>query len=322
MRPMLAVRGDRLPDGPGWCHEVKWDGVRVLVSWGPSGIRVQTRNGNDVTAAFPEYAGLQVDSGGRRVGSVLLDGEMVAMVEGRPSFGAVATRIRGRARRAAPLDLVLVLFDVVERDGRDLSGWELQHRRVVLDDLTFSGSVGAVMRSPVHDDARALWEATAAQGLEGIVSKRWDSRYEPGVHSRSWLKFPHRTRSSWVVGGWRPEVGGQRLGALVLGEPALDAAGALVLRARGAVGSGITAQQAAGLRDELAAQPRESSPFIDLDRAEERTARWTEPRLVVEVESLGLTDSGRVRQARFVGVRPDVTPHDLLDAEEVENSGA
>ncbi|MFC6152581.1 DNA ligase [Nocardioides yefusunii] len=331
---MLAMRGDRLPEGPGWCHEVKWDGVRALVVVSTAGTRILTRNGNDVTAAVVEFAGLRVAVPGHAPVEAVLDAELVAMVDGRPSFQAVMSRLRGGSSRAAARSsdqpraaLVLVVFDLLASGGQDLTGLTLQDRRALLEELSFlpgvtpagSDSVpGAVMRSPIHDDVRALWDATAAQGLEGVISKRWDSTYETGVRSTAWLKFPHRTRTSWVVGGWRPELGGDRagghrIGALLLGEPRRGpSSGPPGLFARGAVGSGITGQQEQELRALLAAIPRRTSPFIDLSAAEETTAVWVEPALVVDVESLGFTENGRLRQASFAGVRADLGVEDLL----------
>src|SRR5690606_18427766 len=134
---------------------------------------------------------------------------------------------------------------------------------------------------PTYDDGAMLLEATREQGLEGVVSKDRDSLYEPGVRSRHWLKFPHRGRTSWVVGGWRPETGSaMRLGAILVGEP--TAAGLLF---RGRVGSGITGAVGRDLKALLAPLAEDESPFAEaVPRLDALGTRWVRPEVVVDVE--------------------------------------
>ncbi len=321
MRPMLATQGVRPPTGPQWCHEVKWDGVRALVDVVGGRVRVTTRNGNDATASLPELSQLAVTRAGVEVDDLLLDGELVALVEGRPSFAAAVSRVRGGARRvgsarlgaSAGEGLVLLAFDLLRLEGRDLLATPLRERRELLESLEFATS--AVQCPPVHVDGAALWEATREQGLEGIVSKRWSSRYEPGVRSRSWMKFPHRARTSWVVGGWRPEAGSpSRLGSLLVGAPGPD--GPEQLRYRGRVGSGFSVRRGAELVERLASLSADEAPFEGLTRLERDGVRWVRPEMVIDVESLGLTHGGRLRQPRFVEVRDDVPAAEVGDADD------
>src|SRR3546814_756272 len=135
MRPMLATRGDHVPAGGAWSHEVKWDGMRILAEITGTGARLTSRNENDVSVSFPELHDLA------RVGSdLLLDGEVVAFEQGIPSFGALADRMHVRdARKAARLvekrPVTFLVFDVMRRDGHDLSRLPLSARREVLADL-------------------------------------------------------------------------------------------------------------------------------------------------------------------------------------------
>ena len=234
MRPMLATRGDRVPTGPEWTHEIKWDGMRIIADVrrdAGRGVRLTSRNENDVSASYPELLELP----GR---DLLLDGEVVVFDDGLPSFGALAERMHVRnARRAAALaesrPVTYLVFDVLRLDGRDLMREPLEVRRAVLEGLGLADVWWQVPQT--YDDGVALLDATDRQGLEGVVSKRLASRYEPGQRSRSWLKFAHRRRTSWVVGGWRPETGStSRLGAVLVGEPTPDG-----LLYRGRVGSGL-----------------------------------------------------------------------------------
>ena len=304
MRPMLATRGAEVPTGDGWVHEVKWDGVRLLAETSATGVRLTSRNENDVTAGYPELAGLA----GR---DLLLDGEVVVLADGRPSFAALAERMHVRnARRIAALarelPVVYLVFDLLRLDGRDLTGEPLERRRELLEGLGLAGEHWQV--PPVYDDGAMLLQATDEQGLEGIVSKRRSSRYHPGARSKQWLKFPHRHRRSYVVGGWRLETdSGSRLGALLVGEPT-----ALGLEYRGRVGSGIAGSAGSLLKDLLAPMAAGASPFVDeVPAVDARGTTWVEPRLVVDVESLGTSALGRLRQPSYRGVRDDLDPGDL-----------
>jgi bifunctional non-homologous end joining protein LigD len=153
-----------------------------------------------------------------------------------------------------------------------------------------------------------LFDATYEQGLEGIVSKRLSSRYRPGLRSKDWLKFAHRRRESYVVGGWRRETDSQdRLGAVLVGEPTSSG-----LLYRGRVGSGLAGKKALMLREVLSGLTRTTSPFADdVPRPDSLGTTWVEPVLVVDVESLGPSAQGRLRQPSYVGVRTDQTPEDL-----------
>lgn len=304
MRPMLATRGDHVPTGAGWIHEVKWDGMRVLVEVSGGRVRLTSRNGNDVTAAFPEFATLDLPD-------LVLDGEVVAFADGRPDFGVLATRLQRRGRtarlRAEVAPVTLIAFDLLELEGRDLTREPLARRRELLEGLGLGDHL--VQVPPVHDDGELLLEATRAQGLEGIVSKRLASRYAQGVRSPDWLKFAHRPRTSWVVGGWRPETGSaSRLGAVLVGEPTERG---LVFRGR--VGSGIAGRAGLALKEVLEPLAVDVSPFSDpLPRVDAAGSRWVRPEIVVDVESLGFAANGRLRQPSFQGVRSDLTPADLL----------
>lgn len=298
MRPMLATRGEVVPTGEDWSHEVKWDGMRVLADSDGGAWRLRSRTGSDVTVAFPELQGLAGHD-------VHVDAEVVAFAAGVPSFAALQERIHvQRAARARLLagrvPVTLVVFDLLRVGPTDLIGRPLAERRERLTDL---GLVHAQWQVPAaYDDGSLLLEATREQGLEGIISKRLGSHYEPGRRSPNWLKFPHRERESYVVGGWRPEVGSaDRLGAILVGS--VDHQGAL--RFRGRVGSGLAGRKGALLRDLLSPLGQEVSPFsAAVPAADAAQVRWVRPVLVVEVESLGRSATGRLRQPAYRGVRP------------------
>jgi bifunctional non-homologous end joining protein LigD len=304
MRPMLATRGTHVPAGDEWQHEVKWDGMRVLVDARGGVARLFSRNENDATVSFPELSGLPV-------GDVLLDGEVVAFADGVPSFAALAERMHvsraDRAKRLAErLPVTLLVFDVLRVDDRDLLDEPLSVRRERLAELDLQDDRWRT--PPAYADGQMLFDATYQQGLEGIVSKRLTSRYRPGLRSKDWLKFAHRRRESYVVGGWRRETDSQdRLGAVLVGQPTPDG-----LLYRGRVGSGIAGRKAVLLREVLAGLTRDTTPFTDeVPKVDALGTTWVEPVLVVDVESLGPSAQGRIRQPSYVGTRADLTPEDL-----------
>ena len=305
---MLATKGDAVPAGEEWSHEVKWDGVRMLadVRDGAERARLTTRNGNDASVAWPDVH--LAPMGGR---DLLVDGEVIGINPdtGVPDFAVIQERMHVRsattaARLAKQVPATFMVFDVMRLDGDDLTGLPLAERREVLAGL----DLGGWQVPPTYDDGAMLREATLAQGLEGIVSKRLSSRYEPGARSRHWLKLAHRHRFSYLVGGWRPQEGTRdRLAALLVGEPTADG-----LMYRGRVGSGIGGAASRLLAGQLAGREATGSPFADeVPAVDARGTTWVEPFLVVDVDSLNKRPVQRLRQPSYRGIRTDIGVGDL-----------
>ncbi|HWI43696.1 MAG TPA: DNA ligase [Nocardioides sp.] len=306
--PMLASPGTHLPASAEWQHEVKWDGVRALATIDGE-VTLVSRNANRITPAWPE---LLTPPAGLR--DTVVDGEIIALNDrGVPDFRVLAERMHVRkaatiARLAERVPATYMVFDVLRLQGEDLCGLPLTERRRRLADLDLGRSGWQVPGS--YDDGAMLLDATRAQGLEGVVSKRVDSVYRPGQRTPHWLKFPHRFRGSFVVGGWRPQTGtsaGQgRLAALLVGEP--TPAGLLY---RGRVGSGIGAKQSRQLAELLAPLTRASAPFADeVPRVDAQGTTWVEPTVVVDIDTHG-EGYERLRQPSYQGVRNDLSPEDL-----------
>ncbi|MFN8073843.1 MAG: non-homologous end-joining DNA ligase [Kineosporiaceae bacterium] len=298
----------RLPeDATTWAYEVKWDGMRALVDVAGGALRVTTRTGRQVAELFPE---LRAALGAVAEQDVLLDGELVVMRDGVPSFAAMADRFTSAdPRRAAALavraPVRFVVFDVLRLGGRDLTAVAWRQRREELDELSGRAERGWYA-SPVFDDGEALLAATLEQGLEGAMAKRRASRYVPGARSLDWVKVPHRRSATCVVGGWRPETGGSRPGALLLGTPDVDAEGRPLLRFCGRVGSGLAGQASDDLLPVLRGLAAGASPFgTPVPRPDAVGAHWVRPELSVEVRFKGRTDGGRLREPVFLGVRHD-----------------
>jgi bifunctional non-homologous end joining protein LigD len=305
MRPMLATRGTHVPPGEAWIHEVKWDGVRALTDVVDGTLRMTSRNENDITVAWPE---LSTSPLGDR--DLLVDGEIIALNErGLPDFRTLQERMHVRnartvARLAEAVPAIYMVFDLLRLDGRDLTAEPLEKRRELLAGLEIDGSWQV---PAAYDDGAMLFDATLQQGLEGIVSKRRTSRYTFGERTPHWLKFAHRHRLSYVVGGWRPQEGTtDRLAALLVGEVTPDG-----LMYRGRVGSGIAGAQARMLQELLTPSTRDDSPFADeVPRVDASGTFWVDPLVVVDIDTHGLGYE-RLRQPSYQGIRTDLTPEDL-----------
>jgi bifunctional non-homologous end joining protein LigD len=312
LAPMKAVSGD-LPAGPGWGFEVKWDGMRALAFVEGGGLRLQSANLLDVTAGWPELAPLA-----RALGTTaLLDGELVALGDdGHPSFGRLQQRMHvsspaEAARRAATVPVTYVVFDLLHLGDHALLDLPLAERRRLLDELVEPGP--SWRTSPVHDDGPALLEAATGHGLEGVVAKRLDARYEPGRRSRLWRKIKVRREQEVVVGGWLPGEGGRsgRLGALLVGVH--DRPGG-TLRYAGRVGTGFSTTELDRLARRFGPLEADRCPFdpppprADLVRG----ARWIRPEVVAQVAFGEWTGDGRLRHPSYLGERTDVEPTEVV----------
>jgi bifunctional non-homologous end joining protein LigD len=305
--PMLARLGSMPRDERNWGFEVKWDGVRAIAYVEPGRLRLESRNGNDITARYPEVAGLKEALGAQ---AAVLDGEIVAFDDdGRPSFERLQARMHvaseARVRRlASSSPVVYVLFDLLYLDGETLMAAPYEERRAKLEALGLSA---AGWQTPAyHREGKVLFEATGAQGLEGVVAKRLDCPYEPGKRSSGWVKVKHVHIETFLIGGWLPGEGRRRdrIGALLVGQR--DEKGAL--RYAGRVGTGFTEATLSDLRERLAPLERDESPFVG--RQPPREAIFVEPRLSAEVEFREWTNSRTLRAPSFKGLRADLELRD------------
>lgn len=311
MQPMLATRSAdaaSLPRGEQWAYEVKWDGLRLLADTTEGRLRLLNRSGRDVTVAYPELAGLE------QVQGAVLDGEVLVMHGGVPSFEALAERMHVRdaaraARLAARSPVSFVVFDVLVLYGVDVTRRTFDERRATLERLTLPDRVEL---SPVYPDVDALWAVTLEHGLEGVVAKRRASTYQPGRRSPDWVKAAHRATRTAAVVGWRPETSttrsaapGARLGSVLLGAPDADGRWHYL----GGAGSGLAGRRGADLLRRLRAHEREDSPLAEPPPATEtRGVTWCDPSVVLDVAYLQRTRAGRLRQPVVRGVRDDVPP--------------
>ena len=298
---MLATAAQKLPRGDGWSYEFKWDGVRVLADVTGRGVRLSSRAENEVTAAYPEVVTSLKDSP-----DALLDGEVVAFVDGVPSFEALQARMHVRAKAEAralaeTTPATFVVFDLLRLDGTDLTRQPYARRRELLQAWAEAHGTGAITLSPTFDDGPATQTAAQQHGLEGVVAKRSSSRYLAGGRSADWQKLRFvRTGDFAVIGTEAPANGSQELSSLVLGYR--DGAGELVFA--GKVGSGVSGAVARAIDSQLVHVGR--CVLAEIPPASPgRVVSWVEPTLVVEVEFTAWTGEGRLRHPVFRRLRTD-----------------
>ncbi len=296
---MLASAIDTLPRGPGWAFEFKWDGVRALLDVTGSGARLYSRLGNDVTMAYPE---LLAQAEG--VDDVLLDGEIVTFVDGRPSFEALQSRMHVRSRSeavrlAARLPVTYVVFDVLRRYGVDLTDRPYSERRATL--ARWLGADPGWTLSPSFEDGAATEVAARQHGLEGVVAKRLIAPYRPGVRSRDWGKLRFERTGDFAVVGWESPTDGDRLSSLVLAT--YDGS---TFTFAGKAGSGLSGRTAAELQRRLNGRATSALDPAPPPSPSRRT-HWVQPEIVVEVRYTMLTTEGRLRHPVFHRIREDKT---------------
>jgi len=279
LRPMLVSSAPLRPDSDKYAFEVKWDGFRALIDASPNGVAVWSRNGYDVTSRYPELQQLANAVSMR----VVLDGEIVCLDDdGNPDFAALWFRSRG----ATTPRVCFMAFDVLEVGRMQLIDEPYRERRRVLEELGLCGSRWCTPEIHIGEGA-ALFAATKEMGLEGVVAKRLDSRYRPGVRSCSWTKTKHFQTRTFALLGWvsPPEWRGDR-GCVIVGLRNGDN-----ICMAGFVESGYGRE----LVDRLPELTR-----ADVARLKERPWDGDEEPLVAEVKFLEWSPAGGLRHATIV----------------------
>ncbi|WP_329492475.1 ATP-dependent DNA ligase (plasmid) [Kitasatospora sp. NBC_01246] len=302
IEPMLATAGP-LPSGPGWQAEAKWDGARCAAYLEGGTVRLVGRAGTDYTARFPEV----VEALAEVPGPLILDGELVIMQGGQPSFSA----LQGRVHRTRPASVlagarrapaVYVAFDLLHTD-RPLLAEPYTRRRALLEDRALERPRLRV--PPAWDEVTAAVAWTREHQLEGVIAKKADAVYRPGTRSRNWVKLKHLRTADVVIGGWLPGgPGGATVRAVLVGAPTGEPGRLLYA---GSVGSGLTGPERRALAATLRRLDQPVSPFsvsragLALPRGTE--VRFVQPVLQAEVEFLEITPAGHLRQPVWRGLR-------------------
>ena len=305
--PQLAQLVKDAPRGPGWLHELKYDGYRIGCRIDAGRVTLLSRSGKDWTEAFPEIVRA---AAALKVSSALIDGEVcVLLPDGRTSFQALQN-LAGADRTR----LVYFVFDLMHLDGRSLMPESLEARKAALRTIV----KGARLRFSDHIDADgpdAFREACRLQ-LEGIISKPRDQPYQSGKRL-GWLKTKCIKRQEFVIGGFTdPEGSREGIGALLVG---FYDSGTLAFA--GKVGTGFTTKGARELRTALNRIERRDAPFTPPPPGWlGRNAHWVKPDLVAEVEFTEWTNEGKIRHPSFQGLRRDKKPRSVVREVEVRDA--
>ena len=305
---MLLLRTDRLPEGATWQYEIKLDGYRAIAFKSGGRVQLRSRNDKDFGGKYPAI----VKALSAMPDETVIDGEVVALdPAGRPSFNT----LQNYGSSAIPL--FYYVFDVMILAGEDITSEPLARRRELLQTQVLSKLDEPIRESPILDASLPdLIRSVKAQGLEGIVAKRLDSRYEPGLRSGMWQKMRVNQGQEFVIGGYT--VSSKNFDALIFGYYK-DTRLIYAARTR----NGFTPASREKLFRQFRGMEINRCPFANLPEARSgrwgqgltaekmKDCRWLRPALVGQFEFLEWTPDDHLRHTRFIGLREDKKPSDV-----------
>lgn len=308
--PMFATLATDPFDSDDWIFEVKWDGVRALAVCADETVLL-SRTKRDITATYPEFERLH-----ERIVALeaVVDGEVVALANGKPSFERLQARMnlqnpRDIQRMMKEVPVNYIAFDLLYLDGKSMIEAPVEERKQLLGEIVVPAP-NVLVSDYVEGEGTALFEAARAQGLEGIVAKRLGGPYRPGRRTRDWIKIKTVHDADVVIGGWSRGEGSRAstFGALLIGAYSNGA-----LRFLGALGTGFSERGLAEMLPQLQAVESQECPFeggVEAVRAGRFgkpiiEPHWAEPDLVARIEYRELTSGGRLRAPSFKALRTD-----------------
>jgi bifunctional non-homologous end joining protein LigD len=302
---MLATLTDRRDFGDNWLLERKFDGERCVARKDGDAVRLESRTGKDLTGTYPE---VRAAMAAQRPEELLVDGEVVAFDGEQTSFNRLQQRL-GISNPSPALvgefPVVYCVFDLLEAGGEDLTPRPLFERRARLE-RAIRPKKGLQISEAWRDDSQRRYAQACRSGWEGLIAKRADAPYARG-RSRDWLKLKCVLEQEFVIGGYTDPAGTRTdFGALLVGSYEGDR-----LRYAGKVGTGYSAETLRELGARLRKLETSESPFDDA-RPIPRGSHWTRPELVAQIGFAEWTGEGRLRQPRFLGLRDDKRPTDVV----------
>jgi len=307
VEPMLLLSAEKLPEGGSWSYELKLAGFRAVAIKTGGRVRLRSRNDKDFA---PKYSAIALALTAMP-DETAIDGEIVALDElGRPSFSALQNH-------ASTASLLYYVFDVMILAGRDVMNEPLSVRRALLQERVLAALGEPIRESPeLNASLPDLIHSVRTHGLEGIVAKRRDSRYEPGMRSGAWQKMRINRAQAFVIGYTRCA---KTLDTVVFG---YYAGGKLMYAGR--TRNGFTPTSRDQLFKRLKTLEAEECPFANLPEAKGgrwgegltvekmKQCRWLEPVLVGQFEFVEWTPEGHLRHSRFMGLREDRKPAEVI----------
>ncbi|MCA1429525.1 non-homologous end-joining DNA ligase [Bradyrhizobium sp. NBAIM16] len=286
IEPALAHSVPRVPSGERWIHEIKFDGYRVQVHLVNEAVTIYTRRGHDWTRRFKKVA---EDAWHIKAGSAIIDGEIVVpAADGTTDFSVLQNELKGTSSK-----IVLVAFDLLYLNGRDLRSLPLVHRKAELKKIIAGTDVQ--FSESFEIDGRQMFAHACKIGLEGVVSKVRDSVYNSG-RNNNWTKTTCAQRETLTIAGFALDEG--KWDGVYLGRRKGDD-----LIYAGKVDHGFDKTSAAELRKRLEPLRRRTQPYA------KRIAHkgiWVEPKLLAEIEYRAKSAEGKVRHPFFKGLREDL----------------
>jgi bifunctional non-homologous end joining protein LigD len=302
---MLATLTDRRDFGDDWLLERKFDGERCVARKDGDAVRLESRTGKDLTGTYPE---VRAAIAAQRADELLVDGEVVAFDGDQTSFSRLQQRL-GVANPSRALvkefPVVYCVFDLLEAGGEDLTSRPLDERRTRLE-KAIRPKKGLRISEAWREESQRRYAQACRSGWEGLIAKRADAPYARG-RSRDWLKLKCVLEQEFVIGGYTEPAGSRTdFGALLVGYYEGDR-----LSYAGKVGTGYSAKTLRELGAQLRKLETPESPFADA-RPIPRGTHWTRPELVAQIGFAEWTGDGRLRQPRFLGLRDDKRPADVV----------
>jgi bifunctional non-homologous end joining protein LigD len=315
IEPMKARLMESPPTGGDWSYELKFDGFRVCAVKKGSDIHLFSRNGNELRSRFPEVVDALTAF---PADECVLDGEVVALdEEGRSSFQL----LQGVEMEGPKSPIVFYVFDLMQLNGRGLTDLPLVPRKQLLAKLCEGAGDPVRYSGEIDGEASVLLKEVQRRGLEGLIGKLRNSRYEVGGRSGAWIKLKCVNEQEFVIGGFTPPQGArQHFGALLVGY--YDKKKKFLFA--GKVGTGFNTKSLAALHKKLKSEKRDDCPFADLPSKQGgqwvqgitpsmmRKIEWVNPVFVCQAKFAEWTRDAKLRQPVFLGLREDKKPAQVI----------
>ncbi|HVU98174.1 MAG TPA: DNA ligase D [Puia sp.] len=306
--PMLATLVDKPFDEEGWEYEIKWDGYRALAYLKKGKVELRSRNNKSFEKYYPVYDALKQWSV-----SAVLDGELVVLNEkGQSNFNALQNW-----RSEADGELIYYVFDLLWLEGKDLTGLPLAQRRKLLEGIVPADGLVRYSQSFAASGTE-FYAAAQKMGLEGIMAKKTESHYTPGIRTREWLKIKTSMRQEVVIGGYTRNEGTSKLFSSLL----VGVYEKRKLVYTGKIGTGFTEKMQKEMMKQFKPLEQKQSPFTtvpDVNKPSrfrpdppDAKATWLKPKLVCELAFREMTEDGVMRHPSFEGMREDKPAKDVV----------